>query len=575
MIRLADLLISFIAKLNSKKVFVLTGNGAMYINDAIQLSSEIDYVCVRNETVAPLAASAYFQITGNPGIVCVTAGPGAANAIPGVVEAWVENSNVLVISGQVPNFELVGNNDEERKKLKTFGIAGLPITDYVKNFTKLAISFNENSDIEEILTKVYLQFKQGVPGPIWLDIPLDIQSKFVHEIDLDRLIEDANRILSNSKKNQIDATFLKTLSNCLEKSEKPILILGTGAFRGVNSQELISWLVELEIPFGLSRPVAHKIPLMIKGNLGVLGVRGRPWSKYILENSDLVIGIGTRFPSSLVGPSFNYLNSSSKLLLINNNELEIKRNRDRIENSSTNHSHDFFTSKEIKNKFLKYSRLRRDWLNSTQEIKASRFIQSVNFSDDFLDIYWLCEQIDKQLSRNHILTTDAGSNYYACGQSMTFNSSFREVTSGTFAAMGVSLPYAIGCAVSDENKEKIICVTGDGSIELNIQELLTVVNYSLNIAIFVINNGGYASMRTWQDKFFESRYIGSTDETGAKPMNFKSISAAFGIPYTLIQSEHDFINKMPMILDSVGPMLVEVICNPNQIMQLPMEQDLV
>jgi acetolactate synthase-1/2/3 large subunit len=196
-----------------------------------------------------------------------------------------------------------------------------------------------------------------------------------------------------------------------------------------------------------------------------------------------------------------------------------------------------------------------------------------NKKDDELNLYWFCQNLEKYLNKNNILTTDAGSNYYACGQSLSFKNAFMEVTSGTFAAMGISVPLSIGSSVAKENEHRIVCITGDGSIELNVQELQTISNYKLNIAIFIINNGGYASMRAWQDSFFESRYIGSTDETGTKPMHFPKIADAFNLRYERISGEESFNSKIEEILNSREPILVEVMCDPDQILELPMSND--
>lgn len=573
--RVADVVIDFVSHLGSKKIFVLTGNGAMYINDAIQTSPIIDYVCVRNETVAPLAASAYFQNTGKPGVVCVTAGPGAANAIPGVIEAWVENSNIFILSGQVPNSEMTKNSSTERKNLKTFGIAGIPITDYVKEFTKFSYSLSSSAELPHVLREIYEQFKQGTPGPVWLDIPLDVQSHLAPDVDLNKLLNEGEKFSEVILESKLDQKALDYLKTSLDQANRPIIILGTGAFRNNSLEDIISWLGHTGIPFALSRSVVDMIPLSIPGNLGVIGVRGRPWSKKVFQDTDLLIGVGTRFPSSMVGPDFSYLNKFAKVIMVNTNRDELKRFSLNTDTHIWCNAELFIESGEIRKVFASYKNKYQAWFQNLELVKKLTQTKRQNLSKAFLDIYWFCENIEKFLTEDCVLTSDAGSNYYACGQAMTYNNRFREVTSGTFAAMGVSLPFAIGSAVSDKNIKRVVCITGDGSIELNIQELLTVVTYNLNIAIFVINNGGYASMRTWQDKFFESRYIGSTDNTGAKPMNFEKISNAFGIDYELIQNEYDFMAKINQIINSKNPILIEVICNPNQLMELPMEADLV
>jgi acetolactate synthase-1/2/3 large subunit len=568
--RVADQIVEFISIFLSPKVFLLTGNGAMYINDAMQIHQNIDYVCVRNEAVAPVAASAYSQASGKIGTVCVTAGPGAANAMPGVVEAWVDGVNIFVISGQVPSLEL----KDFDKELRTFGIAGIPIIDYVKPFTKFATSLNDANELENFLEQILISFKSGRPGPVWLDVPLDIQSSETPLIDFDAMLK---RVESSSKsesnkldKNLISSEILDSISNC----NNPLLILGTGVFDDLNKQQVTEWLETSRVPFALTRPVVHKFPLDQINNLGVLGVRGRPWSKEIFDNTDLIIGLGTRLPTSLVGANYSYLNPDAKIILINTEINEIIKHRHKIQNSDPISAKNFIQNPDVLNSLKKNKNI-KEWSIKIEGIKHKYPTLFETAKDAPLNLYWFCSNLENYLTKSNIVTTDAGSNYYATGQAMKFKNGQREITSGTFAAMGISVPLAIGASIALDNQTRTICITGDGSIELNVQELQTISNYNMNIAIFVINNGGYASMRAWQDTFFESRYIGSTDDTGTKPMNFLKIAQAFNLHYECIANEYEFQSKIEQIITSTKPTLVEVMCDPNQYLDLPMNSDVV
>jgi acetolactate synthase-1/2/3 large subunit len=248
-----------------------------------------------------------------------------------------------------------------------------------------------------------------------------------------------------------------------------------------------------------------------------------------------------------------------KKMILNTNPISANKF---IENRQTFRA--FVDNKDIEN-----------WSNEVNRIKLKYPIVFETLKNDSLNLYWFCSNLESYLTSLNIVTTDAGSNYYATGQAMKFTNGQREITSGTFAAMGISVPLAIGASVALENKSRTICITGDGSIELNVQELQTISNYNMNIAIFVINNGGYASMRAWQDTFFESRYIGSTDETGTRPMNFSKIAEAFNLQYESISHEEDFHNKISEIIESTSPTLIEVMCDPNQFLDLPMNSDVV
>jgi acetolactate synthase-1/2/3 large subunit len=568
--RVADQIVEFISEFCSPKVFLLTGNGAMYINDAMQINPNIDYVCVRNEAVAPVAASAYSQISGKIGTVCVTAGPGAANAMPGVVEAWVDGVSIFIISGQVPSSELINY----KKDLRTFGIAGIPIIDYVQEFTKFAISLQNANDLENTLENVLHALRIGRPGPVWLDVPLDIQATESQQIDFNAMEERVNLKLNKELHSNVADVQTAEILNAIETAKRPLFILGTGCIDAIDDVSLVKWLGDINAVFALTRPVAHKVPLDTEGNLGVIGVRGRPWSKEIFEKADLIVALGTRLPTSLIGSNYSYLNPGTKILLINSESKELLKHQRRTFKIPPTSVENFISNSEIFQRFKKNSEM-KSWLSEINKIANKK---SLIFESDInqpINLYWFCSNLEKFLDSSNVVTTDAGSNYYATGQAMTFNYGQREVTSGTFAAMGISVPLAIGAAVAVDNVSRTVCITGDGSIELNVQELQTISNYGLNVAIFVINNGGYASMRTWQDTFFESRYIGSTDDTGTKPMNFFKIAEAFNLRYEKISNSKDFEEKIEEILKSSTPTLVEVMCDHNQILELPMNSDVV
>jgi acetolactate synthase-1/2/3 large subunit len=573
-LRVADQIVNFIAQVCSSKVFLLTGNGAMYINDAMQVHPNIEYVCVRNEAVAPVAASAFSQLTGRIGTVCVTAGPGAANAMPGIVEAWVDGVSIFVVSGQVPSLEKDNYGRNFEREQRTFGIAGIPITDYVQQFTKLAIELVNPMELESALEKILEAFYIGRPGPVWLDVPLDVQAAECDEINLDSLILRVNLKKRKVRDLRISLHETKLISMAIKDSKRPLFIIGGGAEGVITDNTLVEWLESYKLVFALSRPSAHKIRLSTLGNLGVLGVRGRPWSKNIFNEVDLIVGLGTRLPSSLVGPNYSYLEDDTRIILINSEPSEFKRHAGKVINTTPMRIEEFINSIPINEVLSKHLEIDL-WQQKAMEIKQKHLRTHVSMEGEPLNIYWFCENLEKSLNSTNVLTTDAGSNYYACGQAMSFESGFKEVTSGTFASMGISVPLAIGSALAFENNNRIICVTGDGSIELNVQELQTISNYNLNIAIFVINNGGYASMRAWQDTFFESRYIGSTDDTGTRPMNFAKIASAFDLKFEQIANTLDYENKIQNILKSNSPILIEVICDPNQILELPMISDIV
>ena len=564
--RIADQIAEFIALTCSSKVFVLTGNGAMYLNDAIQINKNLEYVCVRNEAAAPIAASSYSQASGRIGAVCVTAGPGGANAMASVVESWVDSINILVISGQV------STTDFEITPVRSFGIAGIPIVSYIKNFTKYSATIDSPDSLEHHLRETLTAFKTGRPGPVWLDIPLDIQAALASKFSVEKLVNDTESSINLNLTNAKEFNFIEVESALID-SKKPLILLGRGIENTTNKNITTNWLNRNKIPYALSRPVAHLSGISSKPNLGVLGVRGREWSKNVLDECDLLIAIGCRLPTAITGSNFSYFPNGLKIIQIDIDNIELERNTNKNVQPILSTAENFFTNNSLQ-KFFYEDGYFESWKKFCEDIKSFSKLEFKNSTNSSpLNLYWFVSNLEKHINSLDYLTTDAGSNYYACGQALSFENGFKEITSGTFAAMGMSLPLAIGAGSHITKSQKVVCITGDGSIELNIQELQTVATYNYNIYIFVINNGGYASMRAWQDTFFEGRYIGSTDQTGTKPMNFRKISKAFNINYEIIRSEKDFNKKINKIFKTPGPILVEVMCDPNQILSLPMNHD--
>ncbi|KKT73024.1 MAG: Thiamine pyrophosphate protein central region [Microgenomates group bacterium GW2011_GWA2_44_7] len=204
-----------------------------------------------------------------------------------------------------------------------------------------------------------------------------------------------------------------------------------------------------------------------------------------------------------------------------------------------------------------------EWLMSCQELKKNNPTVTEMMEKNPIDLYYFMSRVSKLSNEENILVTDAGSNYYVGGQVFQFEKGQRELTSGTFAAMGLSIPLSIGAAVA-KPKFQILAITGDGSLELNIQELKTISYYKLNIKLFVINNNGYLSMRSWQDNYFEGRRIGSDDTTGAEILNLKKVADAFDLDYEIIKNYKDIDQKLKKLTSKSGPLFVEVICDDKQ-----------
>lgn len=533
-------------------IFMLTGYGAMYLNDAIE-RAKINYYGARNEAAAPMMAEAYAKYKNTIGAVCVTAGPGATNALPGLAEAYVDSAPIIIISGQV---EKKFSADTYKKTFfRTLGTAEFSITRILKNITKYCVTIRDPyRSLYEIQKALYL-CQSGRPGPVWIEVPLDVQSYKIKNVK--KLKNFKPKLLVKKGNNKKIYSLIKLLSN----SKKPIFIIGNGIKQSNTQNEFIKLSKKLSIPFVASRFANDLYSYDLRENMGLSGIKGTLFSKQILDEADLIISLGCRLAPTLVHGDPKNFGKNAKLISINNDSNEINNPLYKFKLSINSDLNNFF--KDF-NKFLSKNKLVKNskWLDHCNYIKKNNEIENIKSKSNPIDLYRFMYDLCEYSKPRSILITDAGSNYYIGGQAWKFRKKQVEISSVANAAMGLSIPLSIGAAIA--SKKQVLSVTGDGSIELNIQELKTISHYKLNIKTFVINNGGYVSMKKWQDNFFEGNRLDTEENTGVGTLNFKDIAKAFNLKYFLIEKVSQIRNKLIQIQKNKNPCLVEVITDPNQ-----------
>lgn len=546
--RLADYIAQFLTKRGVEDIFMLTGYGAMYMNDAIQVSG-IRHFATRNEATAPMMAESYARIKQSLGVVCVTAGPGATNAVSGLAEAWVDSAPILVLSGQVVRPHTT--HSAGIPGLRTFGTAEINIVPVVTPLTKFAAVVDDPQQVRFLLEKAYHMATTGRPGPVWLDVPLDVQQC---EIDPDSL-----PAFTPEKKGEASLD-TEVVFEYLKESKRPLLICGQGVRQSNAISDLKELIRRLNVPVLFSRLGQDMIQWTHPNIFGHAGMKGIPSCKYIMKNADLVISIGCRLAVPFVGHKFEAFDKNAKTIVVDIDECELQKPGVRIDVAIQGDAGKFMrsiTSKATSTTLPKWDA----WLEQCREWFRSYPV--VIPPGDPINLYNFMHTIGEVSDSRHILVTDAGSNYYIGGQVWGFERGQREVTSGAYAAMGTTIPLAIGAAVAAPDKQ-VLAITGDGSLELNIQELKTISHYNLNIKLFVINNGGYVSMKKWQDTFFEGRRIDTGEQTGAGTLNMKKIADAFELRYRSIERASDMKESIKSMLWDNKPLFVEVVTDNNQ-----------
>ena len=548
--RVADYIANFLIAKDVKDIFMLTGYGAMYINDAIEISG-INYYATRNEAAAPMMAEAYARLKGKLGVVCVTAGPGSTNALPGLAEAFVDSAPIMIISGQVATEHTTYNS---KLPLRTYGTAEINIIPIVKPLTKYAKFLDNQNDVQYVLEKAYHAAMSGRPGPVWIDVPMDIQNSII-EIDKLRSYNPPNNKLT-IQSNDLDFILKK-----INSAKKPLIVAGQGVRQGKAEDQFKKFLNNFKIPVLFSRLGQDLLPHNHPYVYGQAGMKGSKYCKKIMNSSDLVLSLGCRLAPQFAGLNFEAFDKA-EIIMVDIDKSEIDKLGDSVDYSINSDVKLFL--EEINNKSSDMSFPTWDnWINYCDDLKRENPIVVESQEKNPIDLYYFMKILGELSHKRNVLVTDAGSNYYIGGTVWNFEKGQREICSGTNAAMGTTIPLAIGCAVAEPNFQ-ILAVTGDGSLELNIQELKTISHYSYNIKLFVINNGGYVSMKKWQDDVFDGRRIDTSESTGAGTLNLKKIADAFDLDYIKIDDYKKINDQLIELMSNPNPVFVEVVTDNQQ-----------
>ena len=546
----SDYIANFIKKKKIKEIFMLTGYGAMYLNDSIK-QAKIKYFATRNEATAPIMASSYARVTKKIGVACVTAGPGATNAIPGLAEAFVDSSPIVVISGQVIKKHTTILT--KLKNIRTFGTAEINILPIVRPLTKYATTILNANEVKYVLQKAFYEASNDRPGPVWIDVPLDIQNK---KINIKKLRSFYPKKIKKKSNFQLEKIY-----SLLLRSKKPLIVCG----QGVKSSKTFKLIYEKIsskkfIPIFFTRAAQDLCSHKKKFILGQAGIKGTRFCRKIMTQSDLVINLGSRLAPQFAGHDFEAFKNAKVISVdLEKDELEKKGIKIYLKIKSD--------LKKFIPVFINYLRKKnipnyKNWALYCEDLKKEE-IPNIKIKKNPIDLYYFMNLLGKLSSKKNILVTDAGSNYYIGGQVWKFENSQTELTSISNAAMGLSIPLAIGASIGDKKKQ-ILAVTGDGSLELNIQELKTISHYKLNIKLFVINNGGYVSMHNWSDTFFQGRRVDNSVDTGEGTLNLRKVSDAFDLDYYKISDYKKIQQDLRNILKHPRPMFVEVVTDNHQ-----------
>lgn len=555
MIRVSDYLVDFLYKNGMTHIFMVAGGGAMHLNDSVALHKEMKHISHHHEQAAAIAAEVYSRITENCGVALVTTGPGGTNAITGVLGAWQDSIPCIYISGQDKRKETIYH--AHISGLRQFGPQEANIVPIVQSITKFAVMVNEPEKIRYYLEKALYTAKSDRPGPVWLDIPLDVQGALVNSEHLIGFNPEDEKYLITKKPPSLK---MKELINLLKSSRKPLIIAGHGIRLSKANDAFIEMIKQLKIPVVSSNMVIDLLDHNNPYYLGVVGMKGHRVANIAIQNCDLLLSIGCRLSVQLIGFEYEKFSPDSKKIVV---DIDINEHTKKTINIDLFIESDakIFIQKlleETKNKKFNFD---KQWAKKLKKITYSYPVCLPEYEKTIgpCDMYYAIHEITKNCKTNDIIISDAGFPYYMVAQGTKIKDNQRLILPGATAPLGYNLPASIGAAVAGKNRD-IICITGDGSLQTNVHELGTIVVNKLPVKIFVLNNGGYLSIRITQKNYFEERYIGESKETGLGFPNLKKLAQAYGMKYFSAKDNQDLKRVISKISKQKGPLLCEIIC---------------
>lgn len=546
-LRVADYIAKHLYKRGVDTVFMLSGGGMMHLVDSVGRTEGMRAICNHHEQCSAIAADAQARFTGKIGVCYATSGPGATNVLTGVVGAWQDSSSVLFVTGQSKSTQTIqGSGIPGLRQFGTFEVDIVPI---VKPVTKYAVMVTNPASIRYHLEKALHLASIGRPGPVLLDLPLDVQGALIEPENLEGYAPE-------SEENYPDSNDLLKVVEILRKASRPLLMSGVG-IRASGAIALFRRLVDLmNVPVVTSQlgkdALCYDHPLFV----GHSGPKGDRAGNFAVQTADVIISIGCSLHSQTTGWENSLFAPDAIKIQVDIDEAVLAREQLNVVLKVKSDVNDFLSNIEP----LVGAGFANDAWRETCRTWKERYAVSREPHDRAslaVNYYDFAEELSRALKGDECVVTDAGSAFYAMGQGFRVKEGCqRFISSGSLGAMGFALPAANGVATANDNAT--ICVTGDGSMMTNIHDLAVTSHYKLNVKIFVLNNEGYLSIRNTQRDFFNGLFVGTDEASGVFIPDFASQAKTYRLPFLRCEQTSELKKVIEHAMAISGPVLVEV-----------------
>jgi len=557
--KVSQIVAEFLARKGMKHVFGIVGAGNVHIFDAIYQEPAVELVCVHHEQAGCMAIQTYYRTSGIVTAAILTTGAGSTNGITGVVSAWADSIPCLIISGNENSKYIHPDNP-----LRMYGVQGYDSSGMVKQVTKYAARVLEPKLVLYELEKAYFITNSGRPGPCWIDIPMNIQSSFITEEELEVFVPPAQAEVSQLRGPTLLAEVEKVWSG-LRAAQRPVIWLGHG-IRLAQAESLLAELLE-KIPaaYLVSWAGIDMVDSDHPRVFGRAGVYGQRAANFVLQNADFVLTIGTRLAIPQVGYDIQELARAAQITVVDIDPTELTKYADRFRQRICADAGEFMTGllhkaaaqplPEPRAWLAQCAAYRRDfpWIGPEHQDEGG-----------FLNSYQFMERLNAHLKPDQLIVTDMGTALLSGHQVLRLKPGQRLMTSTGLGEMGYGLPAAIGASFA-RNQAEVLCLNCDGGMMMNLQELQTLVHHQLPIKIIIFNNDGYLMIKHTQKAMAQGRYAGTDKKSGVSCPDFSKLATAFDLPSWQIRTWADFDRVIPEFQNHPGAGICEVFMHPEQL----------
>lgn len=549
----ADFILKYFGERGVSEVFTVTGGHAMFLNDAVAKNKKFHYTCPHHEQTATMAAEAYSRVANKPAIAMVTAGPGAINALNGVVGAWVDSSPMIVISGQ-SNLSIV--QYAEKTDIRQFGVQGISIRKIVTPVTKYFVTVDDPTRIGEYVAEAWKQVSTGRPGPVWIEVPVDMQRSEVPQVVIDAYGPLSETVISPASASSELLEKVAETYERISKAKRPLFIFGQGVRLSGGIPAFEAVIKKIKIPLLTSRLgldiIASDHPLYA-GRPGTYGERS---ANFAVQNADLIIAVGSRLTVSLTGYNVKDFGRNAAKILVDIDQKELEKPDLNIVLPVLADAKQFLL--ELARYAENKSEIERpEWVAVCQNWRKKYPVVLPSYKDEKpVNSYYFTDRLSELTPEGANILVDTGSCFHVAAQTWKIKKDQRFLTTGGISTMGYWVA-GIGSCIAADRKSTIV-ITGDGSLQMNLQDLATVKTNNLPLKIFIFNNNGYLLMRHTQKNFFESRMIGESPASGVWCPDAVKIAEVYGIKGVRISSVDEVDAKIKEVLDYDGPVVCDV-----------------